>query len=343
MREQVSRPRPESASAKTTAARAIKPRAKGTRADPTSGGTPVAEPVVAGVQVASTTRIRRMEAPADTLVAAPDDLDVIRRMPLSGVIQREEGDEDGTDEVESEGDGSEAADLSSVTGENGPDALEEEFNESLTKVKDATKALVGMPIGNTTQITKAKKAVTEGQELVDELEGIANKVERTKEVTDDLLDNFEGDPTGSEYTELGEVAESFASLFPKVKSGSFKANEAFVEASGQVGIAADAANQSQAQAQKIAGLRGKWTSAASAKGHYDKHKGDTGAADEEEYLTRAAALNAKKPGGSIKQKKRDGDTLTMDTATKEFTVMSSAGLIRTFFCPGGGINYFNRQ
>ena len=208
---------------------------------------------------------------------------------------------------------------------------------------DAVKAITKMPTTNSTQIGKAKTAVTAAQKLVDGLETITDLIETTKKAADKLLDDWDGDFDGSEYSDLNDAVSDFTTLFPKAKSGFFKANEAFIEASGQVGIAADAANQSQAQAQKIAELRGKWTSAASAKGHYDKHKGDTGAADEEEYLTRAAALNAKKPGGTIKQKKRDGDTLTMDTATKEFTVLSSGGLIRTFFCPNGGINYFNRQ
>ena len=262
-----------------------------------------------------------------------------QRMPLTRVIQRVGEEDDETEEV----DDAEAFDLSSVTGDSGPTSLDEAFGEALEAAKEAITDFSSLPTGNATQVAKAKKAVTTARGLVDTLEDLTDQVETKRGQAEKLLDTWDGDFDGDDYAMLLDASSDFDKLLPKVKSKFSKLSEDFLEKSGQIGLAEEAMLQGAAQTQKLNALRAKWGSPALAKGHFDKHKSDTGAATEEEYLTRAAALNAKAAGGTIKRKERDGDTLTMDTATKDFTVMSSAGKIRTFFRPSDGIRYFNRQ
>ncbi|MBQ7934354.1 MAG: hypothetical protein IJ327_06185 [Lachnospiraceae bacterium] len=76
--------------------------------------------------------------------------------------------------------------------------------------------------------------------------------------------------------------------------------------------------------------------------HYEKHGIDMGFASAQEYETAAAAVISH-PDVLHKIEAEDGDDVYYVEATNEFVVVSKDGYIRTYFNPGGGIDYYNRQ
>ncbi|MEG0072476.1 MAG: hypothetical protein RR362_01215 [Raoultibacter sp.] len=78
--------------------------------------------------------------------------------------------------------------------------------------------------------------------------------------------------------------------------------------------------------------------------HYKKHGREFGDISQDEYLQKANDLiESSAPTVKTKSEKTDGDTCYYDTATNEFLVLTKKGVIRTFFHPDDGIDYFNRQ
>ncbi|MEG0072087.1 MAG: hypothetical protein RR692_02720 [Raoultibacter sp.] len=78
--------------------------------------------------------------------------------------------------------------------------------------------------------------------------------------------------------------------------------------------------------------------------HYKKHGREFGEISQDEYLQKANDLIASTSSTvKTKREKDDGDTCYYDTATNEFLVLNKKGVIRTFFRPNDGIDYFNRQ
>jgi pyocin large subunit-like protein len=81
--------------------------------------------------------------------------------------------------------------------------------------------------------------------------------------------------------------------------------------------------------------------------HYVKHvirQKEFGSISKEEYLQRAQELVTSEPGGDILVKRRsNGDRLFYNQRTNEFAVLTENGIIRTFFKPRDGIDYFRRQ
>lgn len=81
--------------------------------------------------------------------------------------------------------------------------------------------------------------------------------------------------------------------------------------------------------------------------HYVKHvirQKEFGNLSKEEYLRRAQELVTSQPGGDILVKKRsNGDRLFYNKRTNEFAVLTEDGIIRTFFKPRDGFDYFRRQ
>jgi len=78
--------------------------------------------------------------------------------------------------------------------------------------------------------------------------------------------------------------------------------------------------------------------------HFKKHAAEFGNITKQQYLKGAQDLVSSKPGGNILTKVRpNGDTIFYNKATNEFAVKTSDGIIRTYFKPTDGINYFNRQ
>ncbi len=78
--------------------------------------------------------------------------------------------------------------------------------------------------------------------------------------------------------------------------------------------------------------------------HWKKHGEEFGGVTKEEYLRKANELIlSEDPALLTKAEKEDGDTLYYLESTNEFLVLSPDGYIRTYFKPGAGIDYYNRQ
>ena len=76
--------------------------------------------------------------------------------------------------------------------------------------------------------------------------------------------------------------------------------------------------------------------------HYIKHGEEMGFASALEYEKAASAV-ANNPDALHKLEAEDGDDVYYLEATNEFVVVSTDGYIRTYFNPGSGISYYERQ
>ncbi len=62
-----------------------------------------------------------------------------------------------------------------------------------------------------------------------------------------------------------------------------------------------------------------------------------------QYLKRARALFESSDSDVLQKESYDGDTLRYRPSTNEFGVLSSQGVIRTYFRPDTGMSYWERQ
>lgn len=319
MHDEVTRLAPETVSAGPVkiAPKRVSPAASAPPAAPSGD---VATMTVPGVRLAPASRIQRRS---------------------TGLIQRVIGGDTDVDEEEDEAVLHTTADV--IGDENGPEAMKAKFVTAEKAARTSTDKIGTLALTNSTQINIAKKAVTAADELVKAAEAIADAVEEKRDAVETLQDD--ADISDEDLALLQDASTDYTKIFPFVKSTFHKLNEYYLEESGKVGLAADSAGASEAQTQKMNKLRGYWGSAALAKGHFDKHKGDTGAATEEIYLTRAHAHNNLVAGGTVLQKVKGKDTLTFDTVTGCFGVKSNEGAkqIRTFFRPNNGKKYYEKQ
>lgn len=76
--------------------------------------------------------------------------------------------------------------------------------------------------------------------------------------------------------------------------------------------------------------------------HYQKHGVEMGFATKEDYVA-AANVVIHSPDALHKLEAEDGDDVYYLEATNEFVIVSTDGYIRTYFCPNGGKDYFDRQ
>ena len=78
--------------------------------------------------------------------------------------------------------------------------------------------------------------------------------------------------------------------------------------------------------------------------HYAKHGGEFGSVSRDEYLRRAQVLRDGPSGGAVLEiVRRDGTVTRFDRTTGAFIAFASDGVIRTFFRPNDGEQYFRRQ
>lgn len=76
--------------------------------------------------------------------------------------------------------------------------------------------------------------------------------------------------------------------------------------------------------------------------HYEKHGKEMGFASAADYEAAASdVINS--PDALFKYEKEDGDGVYYIEETNEFAILSTDGYIRTYFEPGGGRKYFDRQ
>ena len=76
--------------------------------------------------------------------------------------------------------------------------------------------------------------------------------------------------------------------------------------------------------------------------HFQKHGHEFGYKTKEDYLQGANNV-IKNPSVLHKLETEDGDDCYYLQATNEFVVVSPEGVIRTYFRPDDGVEYFNRQ
>ena len=76
--------------------------------------------------------------------------------------------------------------------------------------------------------------------------------------------------------------------------------------------------------------------------HYEKHGKEMGFASVEEY-EQAASRVINDPSALYKKEAEDGDDVYYIEKTNEFVICSTDGYIRTYFLPGAGRAYFDRQ
>lgn len=76
--------------------------------------------------------------------------------------------------------------------------------------------------------------------------------------------------------------------------------------------------------------------------HYEKHGIDMGFSDAKSY-EKAASDVINNPKALSKIQKEDGDFVYYVEETNEFAVLSSDGYIRTYFLPGSGKKYYDKQ
>jgi len=77
--------------------------------------------------------------------------------------------------------------------------------------------------------------------------------------------------------------------------------------------------------------------------HYNKHGREFGTITKEQYLQGVNDLINSTGPNILTKTEEDGDTLIYNTDTNEFAVITPDNIIRTYFRPTDGIDYFNRQ
>ncbi len=90
-----------------------------------------------------------------------------------------------------------------------------------------------------------------------------------------------------------------------------------------------------------------FASEQSLQNHYKKHvsqQGEFGSITEQQYVSDAKGLVTSKPGADILTYTRsNGDKMFYNKASNEFAVITNNGVIKTFFKPTNGIEYFYSQ
>lgn len=78
--------------------------------------------------------------------------------------------------------------------------------------------------------------------------------------------------------------------------------------------------------------------------HFEKHGREFGSLTAEEYLRQAQMLRDRRAGGEILESvRRDGVVTRFDKQSGAFLAFNHDQIIRTFFKPNDGANYFWRQ
>jgi len=215
------------------------------------------------------------------------------------------------------------------------------FEEGVAEFKESFSSLTTLKL-----VGDARKAVAKVRTTEEEIREIAAAIEARKGETAAALD-VEDD--GSEFDQDAYEAQveedtAFETLLRETMIAEAKLDNEVTELEGEVDLAKEALESAGAASAELTRLRGLWASPALAKGHFTKHKGDTGYATELVYLSRAEALVKSSASATLVTKIRgDGDRLFFDKTKGEFGILSTAGKIRTLFHPGDGVSYYNRQ
>lgn len=202
-------------------------------------------------------------------------------------------------------------------------------------------------------ISAAPKRLAELQGIVDELVRYKSAITTRRDVVVEFFTNHMENCPDFEETQqfISEEMDESDTLLPDVSKELYACEEAVTDIIGEIDLAVEAlaAKKSSDEKTKKANeelnrLRGLWTTSASARGHFVKHKPDTGYETEVEYLTRAEALvNSKASSTILSRKRSDGDKLFFDRSNGDFAIKSKNEKIRTLFRPNRGEDYYHEQ
>lgn len=225
------------------------------------------------------------------------------------------------------------------------DELETSFDEKEAELSEQMDEIetdyTSVTIRTANLATASSRAATAGTRLAALLDIVDSIDTRRDEVNTEMEDESISD---DQLSTLSDESGKFDELVPKVKAAYFRLDNRVTEFQGNVEIEKDRRAATGAAEAELITLRGHWATAALAKGHFTKHKGDTGLNTEVEYLTRAKELTDKSAGGDILKKTRtDGDYVYYDKSNGNFAIKSAGGKIRTLFNPSGGESYYNKQ
>lgn len=252
----------------------------------------------------------------------------------AAVLDQESGGGDG---------GATSSIFAAFEGAGSPEALRSALDEKIQALEDALEQLPSP--GQLKTLSAVKDAQIELAAVQAQSDALLQLADEYGDKNEALTALLESDQSFTvEMMETGvEISDELGAVMRAAKSAAARLNEEVLALVGEIGILEDEMNSASANAAELTRLRGLWGSPALAKGHYTKHKDDTLATSELDYLTRAEALNDGPAGGTVLEKKRDGDRLRFDTSTGDFTVLSAALKIRTFFRPSRGRRYFDSQ
>ena len=77
--------------------------------------------------------------------------------------------------------------------------------------------------------------------------------------------------------------------------------------------------------------------------HYAKHGSEFGNITKDQYLKGAQDLVNSNGTNILTKTRANGDVVFYNKVTNEFAVKTSDGVIRTYFKPTDGVDYFYRQ
>lgn len=134
----------------------------------------------------------------------------------------------------------------------------------------------------------ARKAVTKLRATEEEVREIAAAIDERKGETAAAL---EVEDDGGEFDQEAYEAQveedtAFETLLRETRIAESKLDNDVTELEGEVDLAKESLESASAASGELTRLRGLWASPALAKGHFTKHKGDTGYATELLYLSR---------------------------------------------------------
>ena len=85
-----------------------------------------------------------------------------------------------------------------------------------------------------------------------------------------------------------------------------------------------------------------WANPDTLQDHFERHGADFSAKDPEDYARQAHALYLNRARYQVKTD-ADGTVRVYDAATNAFGAYSASGATKTYFMPGAGQAYFDRQ
>ena len=221
-------------------------------------------------------------------------------------------------------------------------ALVTQANAKIAEIK-AKLALAKLDYGKGAK-TPGMDLITTYRTEVDELnvacEGLVEVVEEMEQVVtklEEALDSIGNEEYGEAMGQWGEAEEEWK----ECERESLKLEYNIEELSGTIELNQEKVEVSEAKQLELNLLRAGWVNAGQANGHFKKHKGDTGLANEVDYYNAAKALIL--GGDAATLTKVVGDRRLYFNPTSGFFGVNTGSGILSFFKPTEGQHYYDKQ